>query len=320
MINAAAAAGVDATGASNPAPRPIPPLPAKFIAQQQSKDCKKTADAMARTAGANPTGTYQGIEIARTENKDGHITIDRAAAAEARNYVDNQLESGKPVVVGVNHSEPDEKYNTDKITDHFVLITGRGIDEQGRVYYTFKDPAGGTPDVGDDTNLNNRFIVDESGKMVRAGSKFGAGKYVAGSNFEVSLVVGNASLQKEVGKHGDPESGDSKLVREALKKAGQTPSDEGPWSKADRKALQDYQKAQGLVDDTGEPAYKNVAFDPAKQEGMAAVTFGWIVPGDATDRYLLGGAGGRAQPAPPAKEPAAKEPAQKPAENSGIQT
>ena len=64
-------------------------------------------------------------------------------------------------------------------------------------FYTFKDPVGGTAEVGDDTNPNNRFIVDESGKMVRAGEQFGAkSKYVAGSNFEVSLVE-NVTMRQD---------------------------------------------------------------------------------------------------------------------------
>jgi hypothetical protein len=260
---------------------------AEFISQTGSTDCKKTANAMAKTAGVNPGPASLGIEMAQSADAKGHVTVDPKRAEEGRNYIDNQLASDKPVIVGVSHSEQgvDEK-NTDKITDHYVLVTGRGTDENGRVFYTFKDPAG-NKDKGDDTNPKNRFFVDESGRMVKAGNEGptdenGERVGVIDRNYEVSLVVGNATLQGPVPASANaPENADIVAVRQALRKAGKSPAESGSWCKADSTALFEFQKEAGLLDKDGKPV--------ETANGIVPVTPKGITPGDGTDRALLGG-------------------------------
>jgi len=258
-----------------------------FIAQKGEEDCKTTANAMAKKAGVTSGPSSLGIEIANTSDSKGRITIDPKRAEEGRNYIDNQLAGDKPVVVGVSHSEQGtEEKNRDKITDHYVLITGRGTDEKGRVFYTFKDPAGNQA-KGDDTNPSNRFFVDENGKMVKAGNEGptdekGKRVDVIDRNYEVSLVVGNASLEGQVPASANaPENADIRLVRDALRKAGNKPADSGAWCKKDSDALFQYQKDAGLLDQDGNPIGNANRIESIRPRGIS--------PGDGTDRSLLGG-------------------------------
>ncbi|SET36030.1 LysM peptidoglycan-binding domain-containing protein [Stigmatella erecta] len=151
------------------------------------KACFKAAVSMAKAAGANVTGPGDRIQVATGENSKGQVTVDPKKAAEGRKYIDSQLDAGKPVVVGVSHK--DANYNADGLTDHFVVITGRGVDDKGRAYYTFHDPGTTQTSKGADTNPDNRFYMEDTGKMYRPGKQ--ANGYVSDRQFEVSMVRRN---------------------------------------------------------------------------------------------------------------------------------
>lgn len=54
--------------------------------------------------------------------------------------LDASLEEGIPVIVGLDWKKPNSPYNFDKVTDHWVIIVGRGVDDDG-VYYTYFEVA-----------------------------------------------------------------------------------------------------------------------------------------------------------------------------------
>lgn len=152
--------------------------------------CFRAATAMARTAGARVTDPSRRIQVASSTNGNG-INVDRQAAARGRDYIDSQLAAGRPVVVGVNHKGGRNIGNADAITDHFVVVTGRGTDAQGRTYYTFHDPATSNASRGGDTNPRNRFYVDErTGGLYRDGNV--ASGLVVDRRFDVSMIRPNA--------------------------------------------------------------------------------------------------------------------------------
>lgn len=134
------------------------------------------------------------------EDAQGRVTVDRALAAEALAYIDSELEKGHPVVVGVSCMDF-EAYagwepNIDKVTDHFVTITGR-TSVDGEVAYLFNDPAllVGMDDYGEGTNLGAEgwFTVDGV-KLVREGEAFVdfASTPVCNTRYEVTAVTRNA--------------------------------------------------------------------------------------------------------------------------------
>ncbi|WP_240358294.1 LysM peptidoglycan-binding domain-containing protein [Myxococcus vastator] len=154
------------------------------------KACFRAAVVMAAGAGATVTGPNNRIQVATGDDPNGGVTVDAAAARRGREYIDGQLDAGRPVVVGVDHRSGRNSDNVDGITDHFVVITGRGTDEQGRTYYTFHDPATNHEQRGADTNPNNRFYVDQdTGNLYREGPTTGN---VVQRHFEVSMVRPNA--------------------------------------------------------------------------------------------------------------------------------
>lgn len=104
------------------------------------------------------------VYVAARENGRGRVSVSASRSEEMLNMIDSELESGRPVIVGVTYKkQTGERYN-EGITDHFVVISGRGYDENG-TYYTFQDPAnGGT----------NKFRLDpQSGRLSGKGDMIG---------------------------------------------------------------------------------------------------------------------------------------------------
>lgn len=122
-------------------------------------------------------GPDQTIQVAYAEDKKGRLAVDPTQARIAREYIDKALDAGYPVLVGASYS--DKNYNHDKMTDHFVTINRRGHDDQGRLFYEFKDP-------GDGGRTGRLYVDKDTGKLFKEGDKKGG--YVANADYEVTQV------------------------------------------------------------------------------------------------------------------------------------
>ncbi len=119
----------------------------------------------------------QVIQVAYGEDVFGRLQTDDSQAGLARAYVDAALEAGLPVVVGVSYE--DQRYNHDRMTDHFVTIHQRGHDGAGRLFYGFKDPGAG--------GREGRFYIDNvTGNFFKEGDY--AAPYVEHLDYEVTQI------------------------------------------------------------------------------------------------------------------------------------
>jgi RHS repeat-associated protein len=145
---------------------------------------KQTLDGNRAALGARrPTllGSDRVIQIAHLEDPNGRVLADPTVARQALSYIDRALEAGYRVLVGVSYIAGHDQ-NTDGITDHFVTIHGRGLDEVKRVFYEFTDP-------GSHQYPTGRFYVDEtSGKLFRPAVEPGPLRSVHNVDYEVTQV------------------------------------------------------------------------------------------------------------------------------------
>lgn len=141
------------------------PFMSQWKQPRPSEACLRTAQLMAEKAGAKDAGPGKTLWL--NPSRVGR----QAPPQELRSYMDGQLNAGKPVIAGVDRPGG-RNTNHDRKTDHWVVVTGRGQDEQGRTYYSFHDPGARTASGGSDTHPNNRLYLDEStGQLSRpAGS------------------------------------------------------------------------------------------------------------------------------------------------------
>ncbi|MFT7623501.1 MAG: hypothetical protein ACI9WU_002684 [Myxococcota bacterium] len=141
--------------------------------------CFKAAVAMAAAGGATVLGSNHRIQVGLEEGSKGELTkIDATQAAEGIRYINEQLDAGRPVVVGVSHK--DANYNVDSLTDHFVVITSRTTAD-GATTYGFTDPG-----TSIEANSAGTFTVDADNKLVKTGNS--ASGYVHTRRFEVSMI------------------------------------------------------------------------------------------------------------------------------------
>ena len=122
-------------------------------------------------------GPDQVIQVAYQEDTNGRVVVDKKQAEVGRAYIDKALDKGYPVNVGVSYG--DNRYNRDRLTDHFVTIHKRDYDSSGRLFYEFKDPGNG--------GKTGRFYVDkDTGKLFKEGDQ--KNRYVSSADYEITQV------------------------------------------------------------------------------------------------------------------------------------
>ena len=110
--------------------------------------------------------------VLQSKKQDDYLMIDSQIAKNSIEYLDSELESGYPVLVGVDY-EFDRKIKlkngtidypnrTDFTTDHYIVIVGRKYDEKKNLHYLFYDV--GTNSINEKqykagSNDNNRLYL-----------------------------------------------------------------------------------------------------------------------------------------------------------------
>jgi len=147
--------------------------------------CFRACQTMAETAGVDmPSSTVDRIQVAaREDQRSGRLTrLSRDGLARGVAAIDGELAAGRPVIIGVSHSGGRD-YNRDGMTDHFVLVTGKHIDQNGNTFYTAHDPS--TRRIG--MGADQRFYVAEDGNLVKEGNS--ARGPVAARHQEMAMVI-----------------------------------------------------------------------------------------------------------------------------------
>ncbi|MDC1106598.1 hypothetical protein OAT16_07805 [Prolixibacteraceae bacterium] len=90
---------------------------------------------------ANGTPYFSGAIQVAIQMKDGSLQS-TGREQEGIDYIDQQLDAGYPVVIGVDDGRR-TTYNSDHSTEHFLVITGRLTDDKG-LYYRFLEVGTGT--------------------------------------------------------------------------------------------------------------------------------------------------------------------------------
>ncbi len=138
-------------------------VPVNFLSQlskgsprAKSSDCDNACQEMMETA-PNPAN--------RVTPRDGNDNVIQCGGGNlkgtkaASDYLFDQLKAGKPVMIGVDYKEGTGKSNVNDI-DHYLVVTGSGVDKQGRQYLTFLDPQQPNARLGSDSNTANRLYKE----------------------------------------------------------------------------------------------------------------------------------------------------------------
>jgi hypothetical protein len=139
------------------------PVPGDYAGQPDAAKCDNACQYMmehnSNVAARVSPGYYPSLVHPYTGEGAGDRQI---------RYVEQQLRSGKPVMIGVHHDKGSRNTGNDFGINHFLVATGMGTDARGRRYITFNDPAHYGPEGGKDTNPQNRLYL-EDGRFRQSG-------------------------------------------------------------------------------------------------------------------------------------------------------
>ncbi|MFT3738450.1 MAG: hypothetical protein QM786_06805 [Breznakibacter sp.] len=137
----------------------LPLIPANAFETQAPGECYKACVAIMKNYDANYEEQSNMWALATTGANDGFY-IHKECYEKAIKALDDLLEKGIPVIVGINYL--DVGGNFDSVTNHWVIINGRGSDPKG-VYYTYYEVAQ-TKELGISTD-RNRFHFTSGGYL-----------------------------------------------------------------------------------------------------------------------------------------------------------
>lgn len=131
-------------------------IPASAHLKQSPGQCFKACKKILSNEGYKNIAQGERIYLVK-EQKDELVT-DKKGFSKGVEVINSYLEKGRPIIVGV-HNEFGKGINkaSGYTTDHFVVITGRGIDEGGRKYYNFFDVGTAKQDKGT-SDLNRLYF------------------------------------------------------------------------------------------------------------------------------------------------------------------
>ena len=133
--------------------------------------CLKACETM---AGYVPSGS---VDMTKHDAKGKSDFSDQRKPRDKS--IDLNLTNGSAVIVGVNRGDGGEiSVNTNPASEHYVTITGSGVDSNGK-YYTFYDP--GTSRQAAGTSPSNKLYLGSDYKLS------GATAY-SGANYTVTEV------------------------------------------------------------------------------------------------------------------------------------
>jgi hypothetical protein len=147
--------------------------------------CYKGVRAMADDVGVKLPAVIgdNKIQVANREDDKGRVETTREQTDRARSFIDSELNQGRPVAIGMSYKS-NGNWNKDGITDHYLLVTGRGTEPGGRPFYTYNDPAARNAEEG----TNRKLYVDpKSGNLVRDGPF--SRTYSPDVHAEMSIVI-----------------------------------------------------------------------------------------------------------------------------------
>jgi len=151
-----------------------------FVAQGTGTGCKVASDQMLANEGVNSNG--ERINVVNAD-ANGVATTANGNATKGIKAVDNALENGKPIEVGVDYKSKQEnnlKPNGDGMTDHFVVVSSKTESlNNGQVTsktYNFFDPR------------NSRYGTDATNTLRISNNKL-VGYYRSGSPMNIPYTV-----------------------------------------------------------------------------------------------------------------------------------
>ena len=145
-------------------------------------DCNAAATATLENAGYK-AGEFWGKDAQYQFQmyKDPNSSTPNVDIIESRKNgfekINSELEAGRPVMIGVDYQNGSSNPNTDGTTDHFIILTGRGIDKRGKLFYTADENVDNNSVEAGTSKTQNRFYLQPD-QTLKGGTCYRGGMQV----------------------------------------------------------------------------------------------------------------------------------------------
>lgn len=162
----------------------------KFVSYAISKDCMEGCKRILANYGINTPGSL--LNAIQLLQRNGNVINTLAANyLDALNEINNHINNGRPIIVGIVYRYGDMTGNIDGLTNHFVVITGRGYDiNTNQYYYTYMETGAINPSDGCNTDIN-RLYVDPNNPTVNGPTFTNPHGFVGNNPYHVTQVRPN---------------------------------------------------------------------------------------------------------------------------------
>ncbi|TWP29260.1 LysM peptidoglycan-binding domain-containing protein [Apibacter muscae] len=124
--------------------------------QKQNVACWRACKVILSNYGVTGGDNINPIQMV---SQNGTSDLILKKVKEGKSYLDKELKSNRVVLVGVDDGRT-AVYNSDKTTEHFIVIIGKGCDN-GKIFYRYFDVGTAHKDKG--TNSNNKLYLQSNG-------------------------------------------------------------------------------------------------------------------------------------------------------------
>lgn len=147
-------------------------LSTKFVPYNTTDECWDLCVKVLENYGQNNPGSRMNVHQLKIETNMTDDRLDYWSKNPTISYqnavtcIDRHLENGKVIIVGVDY-----KLGSPNIdgTDHYVVITGRGYDDEGKLYYNFMDCATYSATKGCSSE-NKLYYMENNGFPIWSGN------------------------------------------------------------------------------------------------------------------------------------------------------
>ncbi len=158
------------------------PFVSQFSLERPNVACARASQKILKDYGLSNSGFKKSrIIVAKNDKTNTNLEL-TPQAKKGIDYINSELQSGNPVMVGVDHTIS-KNQSDGQAADHFVVIVGKGYDkEKNKAYFTFYEV--GTRHKSKGTSTTNRLYVNEDNSITGT-------NYAGKRNFTVTDVRKN---------------------------------------------------------------------------------------------------------------------------------
>lgn len=130
----------------------------KFVKYYETNDCLTVAKEILKNYGLSNYGSSAAVIQVMKLDANDIIKYNYENYQSLINCIDRHINNNRPIIVGICVAQYTPTENHDRVTNHFVVVTGRGYDSEFQMYYyTYMETGTNDIDLGCNADKNRLY-------------------------------------------------------------------------------------------------------------------------------------------------------------------